>query len=206
MSEPSKFVWTIWRLGLFCSLVPLLSACAVSPLPASDEALTPTPTQPSETDLPPAEPDAETIVQWAQEAEASSSFSEPAWSAQQATGQPDTFRCGDLQTAWASAAPDSVAWLLLQYQEAVHVTGVNIHQTFNPNQVVKVELVDDFGDSLVIYDQPPVPVDQPCPYVLSIEIDRTEQRYGAVRITVDQSSLGLGWNEIDAVELVGVGQ
>lgn len=195
---------TIWHLVLFCSLIPLLAACAVSPLPAADQALTPTPTQPSATDLPPAELDAETIVQWAQEAEASSSFSEPSWSAQQATGQPDTLRCGDLQTAWASAAPDSVAWLLLQYQEPVHVTGVNIYQTFNPNQVVKVELVDDFGDSLVIYDQPPVPVDQPCPYILSIEIERTDQRYDAVRVTVDQSSLGLGWNEIDAVELVGV--
>ena len=198
---------TPWRLILFCSLVPLLSACAVSLPPTNDEILTPTITQPSATDLPPAEPDAGTISQWAQEAEASSSFSaddEREWSPRQATGQPDTRRCGDLQTAWASAAPDSVEWLLLRYEEAVHVTGVNIYQTFNPNQVVKVELVDDFGDSLVIYDQPPVPVDQPCPYVLSIEIERTEQRYDAVRITVDQSSLGLGWNEIDAVELVGV--
>ncbi len=209
MSEPRKFAWAIWRLGLFCSLVPLLSACAVSLPQTADETPTPTATQPPAADLPPAEPDADTISQWAQEAEASSSFSdddEREWSPRQATGQPDTRRCGDLQTAWASAGPDSVEWLLLRYEEAVYVTGVNIHQTFNPNQVVKVELVDDFGDSLVIYDQPPVPVDQPCPYILSIEIERTKQRYDTVRVTVDQSSLGLGWNEIDAVELVGVAE
>jgi hypothetical protein len=178
ISESSKIVGIGWRLVLLCSLVPLLSACVVSLPPFGDETPTPTPTQPPAADLPPAEPDAGTITQWAQEAEASSSFSdddEREWSPRQATGQPDTRRCGDLQTAWASAGPDSVEWLLLRYEEAVYVTGVNIHQTFNPNQVVKVELVDDFGDSLVIYDQPPVPVDQPCPYVLSIEIEQTEQ-------------------------------
>ena len=49
----------------------------------------------------------------------------------------------------------------------------------------------------------PFQVDQPCPYTLSIPIEKTEGRFNKVRITVDQSVLGLGWNQIDAVELVG---
>lgn len=196
---------TNWRFILICSLLPLMAACTVS-RPNQPAGATPGPTQTpaSETDLPPQAPDDDLVSQWAQEAEAGSSFSDPEWSAQQATGRPDTFRCGDLQTAWASAAPDSVDWLELQYETAVYVTAVNVHQSFNPNQVAQVQLIAPDGEALTIYERPPVPVDQPCPFTLSVEIEKTERRYAAVRLSVDQSSLGLGWNEIDAVELVGV--
>jgi hypothetical protein len=143
------------------------------------------------------------LRQWGEEAEASSEFSTPEWAAMQVTGTPNTRRCGDYQTAWASASSDEVAWIEVSYPVAVYVTAVNIVQSFNPNQVVEVALVGPYGHSTVIYQQPPVVVDQPCPYTHSIPIEKTTGRYDIVRITVDQSVLGLGWNEIDAVELVG---
>jgi hypothetical protein len=145
----------------------------------------------------------EQIRQWAVEAEASSEYANPEWSASSAVGAPDTNRCGDYQSAWATAGSDTKEWLLVRYPVSVHVTAVNIIQTFNPNQVVLVELLDPFDRPLEIYDQPPIQINQSCPYTLGIVVEKTERRYDAVRITVNQGILGLGWNQIDAVELVG---
>ncbi|MFC1996557.1 hypothetical protein ACFLXI_02980 [Chloroflexota bacterium] len=143
------------------------------------------------------------LRQWATDAEASSEFADPEWSALQATGAPDTPRCGDYQTAWATAGSDTVETLVLSYTLSVHVTGVNIIQSFNPNQVIQVELVGIFDRAATIFEGQPMQVDQPCPYTLSIPVNRTQGGYNKVRITVDQSVLGLGWNQIDAVELIG---
>ncbi len=190
-------------LGLLFGLIWLTSACAFG----SEDADT-NPTQiptitPTTAVLPPeiAQPGA--IRQWAISAEASSSYADPEWAAEQATGEPNTERCGDYQSAWAPSGSDSEEWLELQFETPVFVTGVNIVQTFNPSQIAKVELVGAFDRSLTIFEQPPTQVDQPCPYMLSIGVAKTTLLYRTVRITVDQSVLGLGWNEIDAVQLVG---
>ena len=143
------------------------------------------------------------VQQWAAGAQASSEFADPEWAAIQAIGEPDTLRCGDYQTAWATAGSDISATLVLTYTASLHVTGINIVQTFNPNQVTQVELVGDFGRAVTVYQAPPAQIDQPCPYTLAIPVERTVNRYNQVRITVDQAVLGLGWNQIDAVELLG---
>ncbi len=143
------------------------------------------------------------IRQWAVDAEASSEFADPEWAAVQAIGAPDTHRCGDYQTAWATASSDTIETLVLSYDVSVYVTGVNIVQSFNPNQIVLVELVDIFDRATPVFESQPVQVDQPCPYTLTIPIDKTEKQFSKVRLTVNQSILGLGWNQIDAVELIG---
>ena len=143
------------------------------------------------------------VRQWAAGAEAGTEFADPEWAAIQATDAPDTARCGDYQTAWASAGSDTVDTLVLTYTLSVHVTGINIVQSFNPNQVSKVELLGVFDRPTSVYDGQPAQVDQPCPYTLSIPIEKTDTQFNKIRITVDQSILGLGWNQIDAVELVG---
>jgi len=143
------------------------------------------------------------VRQWAAGAEASSEFADPEWSASQATGEPDTSRCGDYQTAWATAGSDTVETLVLTYTFSVYVTSINIVQSFNPNQVSRVDLIGDFGRAYPVYEGQPIQVDQPCPYTLAIPVDKTDTRFNSVRITVDQSVLGLGWNQIDAVELIG---
>lgn len=143
------------------------------------------------------------VRQWASDAEASSEFSVPEWAALQAIGAPDTPRCGDYQTAWATAGSDTVDTLEVSFPVSVHVTGINIIQSFNPNQIVLVELVGLFDRNITVFERQPIQVDQPCPFVLSIPVEKTERQFNRVRVTVDQSVLGMGWNQIDAVELIG---
>jgi hypothetical protein len=70
--------------------------------------------------------------------------------------------------------------------------------------VIQVDLIDLDGEIVPLYTQEPREVEQPCPYVLTIEVEQADFLVQGVRITIDQSVLGLGWNEIDAVELIGV--
>lgn len=76
-------------------------------------------------------------------------------------------------------------------------------ESFHPDQVVKVEVGTPEGAFQTVYQSEPRQVDRPCPYTLSIEVDQVMVKVDKVRLTVDQSVLGLGWNEIDAVQLSG---
>jgi len=144
------------------------------------------------------------IMQWAVAAEASSVFSDPEWSAEQALGRPDSPGCGDYQFAWASAASDSVDTLILEYPTPVLPLEIVIHESYNPDQVVKVEVFNaETGGFYTVLQKNPVQVDRPCPYELVIPIDNIDFLTNRIRITLDQSQLGLGWNEIDAVQLIG---
>ncbi len=142
------------------------------------------------------------IPQWAAEASASSEFTNDEWAAEDATGPPDTDRCGDYQTAWASAASDGVSTLVLTYTQSVIPIMINIHQSFNPDQVTEIFVVGD-DSNRIVYQNDPQQIDQPCPYILSVPITDVGFPVRRLEITVDQSQLGLGWNEIDAVELIG---
>jgi len=202
MMKHKKVLLSIWGFLIISGLIVGLSGCQAS---ASNGEVVATSSSSDLDDLPPefVFVQGQQIRQWAIDAVASSEYANPEWSSMQATGAPDTIRCGDYQTAWASAGSDSIGWLEVKFPVAVHVTGVNIIQSFNPNQVVKVELLGPFDRAFEIYNQSAIQVDQPCPYTLPIPIEKTEGRFDTVRIKLDQSILGLGWNQIDAVELVG---
>ena len=149
----------------------------------------------------------EEIRQWATSATASSEYGNPDWSASQATGAPDTIieECADLPTAWASQGSDTVEWLELYYDTPVYPTEVNIIQTHSPDQVVMVELIDTEGTYHEVYTGEPENLWEECPYTLSILVWADYQAAG-VKITIDQSVIDPTWNEIDAVELVGVSE
>ena len=150
-------------------------------------------------------PEGELVYQWASSAEASSSFADPEWSAGQAVGPPDSPGCGDYQSAWASAASDSVETLVLEYPRPVYPLEIVIYQSFNPDQVVKAEVLEpDQGIFSTVLQKNPQQVDRPCPYELIGIVNEIEFQTDTVRITIDQSQLGLGWNEIDAVGLMDV--
>jgi hypothetical protein len=148
-------------------------------------------------------PVGEVTRQWASTATASSEYGEINWAASQATGEPDTDGCGDYTTAWAAEGYDTVEWIELSYDFPVLPTEVNIVQTYNPNQVVSVELLDGWGTYHTIYTGEPEDMSDECPYTLSIPVEDADYQAVAVKITLDQSVLET-WNEIDAVELVGV--
>ena len=145
---------------------------------------------------------AEPINQWASSAVAGSAFSS-SWAATNTIGPADTPDCGDYTTAWASGTSSGVEWLEVYYDVPVYATQINIYESYNPDQVVLVELIDVDGNVVEAYSQSPENY-AVCPMVLSIDLEATDFLVHGVRITVDQSVLGLGWNEIDAIELVGI--
>ncbi len=149
-------------------------------------------------------PERDVLYQWGVEAEASSEFSNTEWNAEQAVGEPDSPGCGDYQFSWASAASDSIDTLIVRYPESVYPLEIIIHESFNPDQIVKVEVLNaDRGIYYTVLQKNPLQVDRPCPFELSVPVSGINFRTNTVRITVDQSQLGLGWNEIDAVQLIG---
>jgi hypothetical protein len=144
------------------------------------------------------------IRQWATSATANSEYGSFDWAAIQATSAPDTFECGDYGTAWASESSDTVEWIELSFDTPVIPTEVNIYQTYSPDQVTQVELIDLTSTYYTVYTADPQDMSgDTCPYILSIPVEYAGYQTMGLRITIDQSVLGLGWNEIDAVELVG---
>lgn len=141
------------------------------------------------------------IRQWASSAHASSEYDNPDWSAQQATGAPDTLECGDKPSAWASLGDVTIEWLEVRYNTPVTPTEINVYESHTPTQIVRVELLDTHGAYHEVYTAQPKITD--CPYILSIPVQRADYQAVGVKVTVDQSQLGLPWDEIDALELVG---
>ncbi len=144
----------------------------------------------------------ELIRQWASFAYASSEYNSPNYGAMQATGAPNTTECGDQPTAWASLESSAVEWIELDYDIPVYPTEINIIQSYSPDQVVRVEVVDEFMEYHTVYTGVPEDKSNECPYTLSIPVDFYDLVVG-VKITIDQSVISSPWNEIDAVELVG---
>lgn len=146
----------------------------------------------------------EFILQWASAASATSQFTDEAWNAMQSTGEPNSFGCGDFGTAWASATGTGVDDLTVNFAEAVRPIHLNIYQTYNPGAITSVDLLPASGGA-------PIPVPNSadpgtaCPGIFTLDLTRVDDLppiNGAV-IHLDQTLTG-GWNEIDAVELVGV--
>ncbi|MCD6425765.1 MAG: hypothetical protein J7L35_09705 [Anaerolineales bacterium] len=193
---PGMLVMIVLITG--CSLTPIES----DPIPIGNVESTPTldPTQFAAERY----PAAGVLYQWGLSAEASTEFANPEWGAEQVAGEPDAPGCGDYQFAWASAASDSIATLEVTFSTSVYPLEIVIHESYNPDQVVKVEVFDqETGGYYAVVQKNPARVDRPCPYQLVVPVDGIDFRTNLVRITVDQSQLGLGWNEIDAVQLIG---
>lgn len=124
----------------------------------------------------------------------------PSWSPAQATGEPDTKNDGDYSTAWAPAEQDDgVQWIELTYA-ARAADRVRIHETYNPGAVVRLILFDEQGS--VISEIPVNDTTRKAPGYLEVTFPLTKKPVAAVRVVLDTLKI-TGWNEIDAVELVG---
>ncbi len=208
------FIFTVFLLTAGCvfqkgELPAFLQNSDPSMKPTKQLSLTgtpaPTPTLVNIDDfLPTARPGE--VRQWAVKAAASSEFLEDKWSAMQAAGKPDTFTCADSATAWAAADQDTIEWIELEYAEAVIPVEVNIYQNYNPSQVTEVAVFTEDGERYVIWEGYPERV-KDCPDLMTVTVDTGFGKpVSKVRVTLDQRVNGWGWNEIDAVELVGVKQ
>ncbi|WP_298682739.1 hypothetical protein, partial [uncultured Methanomethylovorans sp.] len=92
------------------------------------------------------------LSQWASGATASSEYSASGWSANKATGAPDTAKCGDVNTAWApSSSGSDPEWLKLSFTTPVLATGIRVHETYNAGSIYQVDLVDTSGQSHTVW-------------------------------------------------------
>jgi enterochelin esterase-like enzyme len=145
--------------------------------------------------------------QWASGASASSEYAGQGktdasdWSARQACGKPDTDEEGDHPTAWASLEPDGgEEWLELTYRVAVRPERIRIHETFNPGAVTKIEAQDREKKWRSLWKGKDSTTE--APGVLDVPVPPSEFTTRVIRIWIDSASVK-GWNEIDAVQLIG---
>lgn len=125
----------------------------------------------------------------------------PAWSPNQAVGAPDTEAAGDSETAWASQREDGgEEWLELDYDPPLVARQVRIHETFNPGAVVELVLRD--ADGREIARIPVTDTVDKAPVFLEVSFELTREPVKSVRVILDTKKVS-GWNEIDAVELIG---
>ncbi len=120
------------------------------------------------------------------------------WSPAAATGAPDAAKHADDPRAWATLTADAGAeWLELGYDRAVDVGEVRIHQTFNPGAVRRVEAFEEGGPAVELWSG----VDKARGTELKIEPTK-KVRTRRLRVHLDTARVS-GWNEIDAVALIG---
>jgi hypothetical protein len=139
--------------------------------------------------------------QWAVEAEASSQFGFPDWSVNRAVGAPEIQACKDDSRAWSSARGSGVEWLRLTYARPVYATEVRVYQSFGRGAISRVSLIDTEGNTQQIWSG--TDALDPCPGVLAVPVAQTPYRVVSVLVDLDESRMGF-WNQIDAVELIGV--
>lgn len=121
------------------------------------------------------------------------------WGEEQVIGPPDTMSEGDIPTAWASRLPDGGAeWLSLAFERQVQVTEVRIRETYNPGAISKVTSLVN-GQETVLWEGTATP--GPAPHEFSVPVTGNVWTRNIV-VHLDTARVP-GWNEIDAVELVG---
>lgn len=146
-------------------------------------------------------PESALVRQWASRATASS-FYDDSYAPDGATGPPDVGGCLSSPAAWASSAPDSQETLELGFDQPLYATQLNIYQTHQPGSIVRIDLTDIRGSSTTVYTNTAALIDT-CPFVQTVDFGPTLSPVVSVTLSLDQSN-GTSWNEIDAVEIVGL--
>ncbi len=142
--------------------------------------------------------------QWAITATASSSYNDAQgtadWSANQATGAPNVDKYADDGKAWTSKTADSgIEWLDLKYPKPVHASEVRVRESCGSGAVVKIEVFDEQGTAHAVWQGNDPTKD--LNYLIAT-FPKTTFKTARVKVTL-ATNVVPGWNEIDAVQLVG---
>ncbi|HEY2952553.1 MAG TPA: hypothetical protein VGK40_08225 [Verrucomicrobiae bacterium] len=122
------------------------------------------------------------------------------WGPEQATGPPDTAGAGDIPTAWASRNPNGGAeWLQLEYEKNVYVAEVRIRETHNPGAISKVTALAAGGQEIVLWEGTEQAAQAPVDFAVPVQGNVLAN---SIKVYLDTARVP-GWNEIDAVELIG---
>jgi hypothetical protein len=127
-----------------------------------------------------------------------------AWSAAQATGAPDTPIAGDHATAWASKQGDmGEVTLDLDFATPVLADEVRVRETFNPGAIVRILAFERGRGWETLWEG--VAAVEEAPRWFAPPLRRAAFATGTIRLVLDTDRVA-GWNEVDAVELVGDGR
>ena len=136
---------------------------------------------------PPPEPEPEPPVQ------------KRSWGEEQVVGPPDTATASDAPSAWASRDQDAgPEWLQLDFENAVDVAEVRIRESYNPGAISKVTGIVN-GQEVTLWEGTAQGGAAPRDFVVPVN---GNLQANSVVVHLDTARMP-GWNEIDAVELVG---
>jgi predicted small lipoprotein YifL len=150
----------------------------------------------------------ETNGQWAASAKASSTYNQAkdqaSYSEWQATGAPNVERYGDNGNSWTSKDADAgVEWLQVGFAKPVHASEIRIRQNNAPGAIIKVELIDEKNNSHTVFEGMDANKYPPHAIVWFTQATaKTDYVVTGAKITLATNAV-YGWNEIDAVQLVG---
>ncbi|MFC4314142.1 hypothetical protein ACFPN2_34025 [Steroidobacter flavus] len=153
---------------------------------------------------------ADPLGQWASSAVASSTYAQTTgekagYSAWQATGAPNVSRYSDDPAAWTTKSGDSKVpeWLEVKFGKPVYASGLRIRQSAAPGVISKLELRDADGAFHEMWSgTDTTPYEKNTIGWLIKEFPKTSFLVTGARITLETARVW-GWNEIDAVQLVG---
>jgi hypothetical protein len=145
--------------------------------------------------------------QWAIEAAASSTYGDAQgtanYSANQAAGAPNVDRYGDNGASWVSKTEDAgIEWIDLKFPKPVHATEVRVRESCGSGAVIKVEIFDEQGAGHAVWagNDPTKELN----YLIA-KFPKTAYKTARVKVSL-ATNVVPGWNEIDAVQLVGTEQ
>jgi hypothetical protein len=121
-----------------------------------------------------------------------------------ATGSPNVERYGDDGNSWATETADrGIEWLEVKFAKPVQATELRIRQNNAPGAIIKIDLIDESGARHTIWQG--VDDQKYAPNAISWldkTFEKTSYRVAGARITLATNAVP-GWNEIDAVQLLG---
>jgi hypothetical protein len=124
----------------------------------------------------------------------------PGWHALQACGAPDADRTRDDPKAWAPRSAEcGRQWIELSYATPIDADRIAIHECCAPGAIEEVHVRTSNGAWQLVYRNDHAGMSSP----LSIEFP-TIALVSAVKLVLDTNRVS-GWNEIDAVQLLGPG-
>lgn len=145
--------------------------------------------------------------QWAVTASASSSYNDASGhddnSAFQATDAPNVQTEGDNGNAWTPKEPDAgLEWLDLVYSKPVFANAVRIRESAGAGAVTKVDVYDEQGQPHTLWTgtDPTTGLNY-----FMLNLPKTAFKTNHLRLTLATNVIS-GYNEIDAVQLVGTEQ
>jgi enediyne biosynthesis protein E4 len=137
--------------------------------------------------------------------EASSRPGTSAGSDDRISGAPNsTCETGDFNfesESWRPLEPDrGDEWITVRFAQPVYAYAIEVYEGFNPGAVVMVQVLDEEGKWLSVWEGDDPTRD--CPGALNISFPTLSFPTSIVRILMNTSQIA-GWNQLDAVKLAG---